>query len=148
MSKLSNAFGDTSSVRVKPFSIGNCKFNVRIPTTREMELLHERIFAIDDAQAQARFDKMTSGMTPSETVVIDENDVVVDGRSTRELVRTVIMMEQRITEYVRLLVPVNGSMDDITYADIEDEWPMPVQLEIYDQISEIVSPGYKASRKN
>jgi hypothetical protein len=46
------------------------------------------------------------------------------------------------------LVPVNGTLDEITYEDIEAEWPTAVQLEILAKISEAIQPGYKDSRKN
>jgi DNA polymerase II large subunit len=81
-------------------------------------------------------------------VVVTEDDVVIEGRSTKELVQTILQMENRMVEYIRLLVPVNGTLDEITYEDIEAEWPTAVQLEVLAKISEAIQPGYKDSRKN
>ncbi len=64
------------------------------------------------------------------------------------MVKTILQMENRIVEYIRLLVPVNGTLADITYEEIESEWPTSVQLEIIAKISEAIQPGYKDSRKN
>ena len=87
---------------------------------------------------------------PNEDVEIEitEDDVIIEGRSTKDLVKKIIMMENRMVQFVRLLVPEVGTLDDITYEDIDAEWPMPVQLEMIAKITESIQPGYKDSRKN
>jgi hypothetical protein len=47
-----------------------------------------------------------------------------------------------------LLVAENGSLEDITYKDIEAEFPMAIQLELVSKITEVIQPGYKDARKN
>ena len=150
MSKLSSAFGDTIALRTKTFTLGGHTFKVRVPLTKEMEELQERISKLDPKETKERFDKMTAVFhkEATEGVVIAEDDVIVDGRSSMELVKTIQLMENRITEYVKLLVPENGSLEDITYADIEEEWPLPVQFELVEQIVSAIQPGYKDTRKN
>ena len=83
-------------------------------------------------------------------MVFTENDVVVSGRSMREAATNKAMMEARITEMIRLLQPENpaNTLDDITYAEIELEWPLSVQLALVEKISEVISPGYKENRGN
>ena len=49
---------------------------------------------------------------------------------------------------VKLLVPEAGNLDDITYEEIEAEWPMAVQLDMTEKIAEAIQPGYKDARKN
>lgn len=153
MTRLSSAFGDkyqSQALRTKTFVLGGHTFKVRIPLSKEMEQLQERINKIDEAEAKRRFDKMTANFhgEPIEGVVISEDDVVVDGRSTKELVNTVMVVENRIVEYIKLLVPETGNFDDLTYEEVEAEWPMSVQLELLSSISEAIQPGYKDSRKN
>jgi hypothetical protein len=83
-------------------------------------------------------------------LVFTENDVVVSGRSMREAATNKAMMEARITEMVRLLKaenPVNN-LDDITYAEIEQEWPLSVQRELIEKIAEVISPIYREIRGN
>lgn len=86
----------------------------------------------------------------SEDLVFAENDVVVSGRSMREAAKNKAIMEARITEMIRLLQPENpaNQLDDITYAEIELEWPLSVQLALAEKISEVISPGYKEIRGN
>jgi hypothetical protein len=155
MSKFASAFGEKyqsalNQIRTKSFVIGSYEFNVRVPLTAEVTALQERITKVEPEKIQTRFEEMTKEIrtSPVNGVEITDDDVIIDGKSTRELANAVLMMEQRIVEYIRLLVPVNGSLDDITYAEIEDEWPLSVQMEIVERIGEAIQPGYKDSRKN
>jgi hypothetical protein len=79
-----------------------------------------------------------------------DNDILVDGRSMREAAKNKAITEARITEFFKLLVPEldGASLDDLTYKDIEDEFPMSVQLQIVEKIGEAISPTYKESRGN
>jgi hypothetical protein len=49
-----------------------------------------------------------------------------------------------------LLVPENpdANLDDISYADIESEWPLNVQLALCEKIGEVISPTYKETKGN
>lgn len=150
MTKLTSAFGEISNLRTKTFELAGHEFKVRVPLTKELDAMQERIEKFDQTEYQKRFDKMTSSFRngPIDGVVVTDDDVIVEGRSTKELVETILQMENRMVEYIRLLIPVNGTLDEITYEDIEAEWPTAVQLEILAKISEAIQPGYKDSRKN
>jgi len=154
MTRLSSALGSTyasDSLRTKTFELGGHTFKVRVPLTREMELIQERIENIDESEYKARFEKMTASFKDStalEGIVITDDDVIIEGRSTRELVRSIMQMENRTVEYIKLIVPEHDNLDDITYKDIDEEWPFQVQLEVLNKISEAIQPGYKDSRKN
>ena len=155
MTKLSSAFGKKydsalSEIRTRKFNLGGFDFKVRVPLTAELDAIQKRINDIDEAKFQERFKSTTEGLTDSPVAGVEVvgDDVIVNGKSSKELVRAVLTMENRILEYVRLLVPANGSMEDITYEDIEAEWPLAVQMQIYEAINEAIQPGYKESRKN
>ena len=151
MSKLGNAFGDSKSLRIKTFTLGDHEFKVRVPLSKELESIQARISEVDKNKAEARYTKMAAPFVADPSisgVEIKEDDVVVDGRSLRDLVKTVTMMETRIVEYVKLLVPVEGTLADITYEEIEEEWPTQVQMELLEKISDAIQPGYKDARKN
>lgn len=149
MTRLSSAFGGTENLRIKSFELAGHKFKVRVPLTKEMDEINERIKNIDAKEAKKRYEKMVAGFTKEvEGVVITDDDVIVEGRSTKELVETVMMMENRVVEFIKLLVAESGSLEDITYEEIEAEWPMAVQLEILAKISDAIQPGYKEERKN
>lgn len=151
MTRLSSAFGETPNLRTKTFELAGHEFKVRVPLSKELDDMQDRINKVDAAEFKIRFDKMTStfrNVSDVEGVVVTDDDVIVEGRSTKELVQTILQMENRVVEYIKLLVPVNGTLDDITYEDIEAEWPTAVQLEMLARISESIQPGYKDSRKN
>jgi len=154
MTRLSSAFGDhyqSQALRTKTFELGGHTFKVRVPLTREMELIQERIEKINESDYQTRFEKMTTSFKDStalEGIVVTDDDVIIEGRSTRELVKSIMQMENRTVEYIKLIVPENGNLDDITYKEIDEEWPFQVQLEILNKILEAIQPGYKDSRKN
>jgi Mg2+ and Co2+ transporter CorA len=156
MSRIQSAFGDSyqkasAHLRTKTFELGGHVFKVRIPLTKEMEQIEAAITTIDDQVLQQRYEKMSSSFrdgTLIDGVEITEDDVIVEGRSTKDLVRQVIMMEQRIVQFIRLLVPEVGTLDNLTYEEVDAEWPMAVQLEMIAKITEAIQPGYKDSRKN
>jgi hypothetical protein len=150
MTRLGSAFKNSDGLRLKTFELGGQIFRVRIPLTKEMEAIEERIKKVDEAEEQRRYEKMVAGFSEVEIdgVVKTENDLVVDGRSTRDMVRMVLQMENRVVEFIKLLVPVDGTLDDITYEEIDSEWPMSVQLDLLAKINEVIAPGYKEERKN
>jgi hypothetical protein len=151
MTRLSSAFGETTNLRTKTFELAGHEFKVRVPLSKELDDIQDRINKVDATEFKIRFDKMTStfrNVSDVEGVVVTDDDVIIEGRSTKELVQTILQMENRVVEYIKLLVPVNGTIDDITYEEIEAEWPTAVQLEILARISESIQPGYKDSRKN
>ena len=149
MNKLASAFGDSLQLRTKTFELGGHIFKVRIPLTKELEEISARCETINDTAFKARYDKAVAGFKESKDgVEIKKDDVIVDGRSTKELVQSAMKMENRIVEFIKLLIPEAGNLDDITYDDVEAEWPFAVQLEILSKISEAIQPGYKESRKN
>ena len=154
MTRLSTALGSnyaSDSLRTKTFELAGHTFKVRVPLTREMELIQERIENIDESEYKARFEKMTASFKDStalEGIVITDDHVIIAGRSTRELVKSIMQMENRTVEYIKLIVPEHDNLDDITYKEIDEEWPFQVQLEVLNKISEAIQPGYKDSRKN
>lgn len=153
MTKLAAALGEkyqanSITLKTKTFELGGHTFKVRVPLSKELDDINKRIEQIDDAIADQRYQKMIEPLVGLEGVEQRDNDVFVDGRSTREMVRFALQAENRIVEMIRLLVPETGSIDDITYEEIEAEWSLPIQLEIISKITEAIQPGYKDTRKN
>jgi hypothetical protein len=68
----------------------------------------------------------------------------------REASKNKAITEARITEFFKLLVPEleGASLEDLTYADIQDEFPISVQMQIVEKIGEVISPTYKEARGN
>lgn len=150
MSRLGNVLNINDSIRIKSFELNGNKFRVKVPLSNELEAMTKRYLEVDEAKVKERLDKMTVELRKSgmEGVDVTDNDVIVDGKSSRETVVSIIQMEQRITEYVKLLVPVNGEMGDLTYQEIEEVFPLQAQLELLENIIDVIQPGFKEARKN
>ena len=144
------ALGDLSNLRIKSFELGGHTFKVRVPLTKEMEEISDRIEQIPAEEINERYKKMSAGFHNGEKIEgieIKDDDVLVNGRSTRELAESAIKIERRVIEYFKLLV-IDGDLDGLTYQEIEDSFPFSVQLELITKISEAIQPGYKEQRKN
>lgn len=155
MTRLSSALGTGAEFRIKKFELGGHAFRVRVPLVSESDAMHNRIIKPDSAAIDKIYADLTKSLDEfktlkNEDLVFTENDVVVSGRSMREAATNKAMMEARIVEMIRLLQPENpaNTLDDITYAEIELEWPLSVQLALVEKINEVISPGYKENRGN
>jgi hypothetical protein len=150
MTKLGSAFSIKPEIRVKSFELAGHKFKVKVPLNKELEEMTQRIIDVPQDILESRLKKMTDSLTETaiEGVEVKDGEVFVDGRSTRETIVSVIQMERKIVEYIKLLVPENGTLDDLTYEDVEAEFPLQVQFELLERIGEAIQPGYKDARKN
>ena len=90
--------------------------------------------------------KDLQGITTEEGVEVTDNDIIVDGRSMREAAKNKHVLQYRIVEYIKLLIPETGSLDDLNYEDVESEFPLAVQLTLVDKINEVIAPDYKEVR--
>jgi hypothetical protein len=150
MTRLGKAFNLNTSIRTKTFELAGHTFKVKVPLTTELDAMFVRISEIDDKEVESRLNKMTDALKKDkiEGVEVTKDDVIVNGTSTKETVISVLQMEKRITEYIRLLVPQEGELNDLTYDEIEQEFPLQIQLELVQKITEAIQPGYKDARKN
>lgn len=150
MTRLSNALKLNDSIRIKTFQLGNNILKVRVPLTKELEDINKSIIEISQDDIKARLSKMTDTLLSEkvEGVEVKDDDVIVNGISTKETITSVLMMEKKITQYFKFLVPEEGNFDDISYEEIDSEFPLQVQFEILEKISEVIQPGYKDARKN
>jgi 6-pyruvoyl-tetrahydropterin synthase len=150
MTRLGSAFNLNGALRTKTFELGGHTFKVKVPLTSELDEMFARIIQVDEKIVKERLKKMTDALTkePIEGVEVTKDDVIVNGASTKETVVSVLQMERKITEYIKLLVPENGDISELTYDDIEQEFPLQIQLELIEKITEAIQPGYKDARKN
>ena len=150
MGKLSTALKLTQSIRTKTFELGGHTFKVVVPLNKELEDVTQRIINVPKEEVAARLEKMTKSLTEVklDNVEVTDDDVIVDGISTKETVVSILQMERKITEYFKFLVPEAGNWDDLTYADIDEDFPLQVQFEVLEKITEAIQPGYKDARKN
>lgn len=140
---------DANNIRIREFTMSGQKLRVRVPLVSEMEVISK---AVDNVEWQEKFESMKKPFTEDSDAKIEhtEDDILVDGKSLKELAIMSAKTEARITQMVRLLVPAEEGFDmsQINYADIEAEFPFSVQIDLMKKISEVISPGYEESRKN
>lgn len=150
MTRLGKALKLNDSIRIKTFQLGGNTLKVRVPLTKELDEVNKSIIEISQDDIKARLEKMTSALLSEkvEGVEVKDDDVIVNGISTKETVSSILMMEKKITEYFKFLVPEQGNFDDISYEEIDSEFPLQVQFELLEKINEVIQPGYKDARKN
>jgi hypothetical protein len=140
---------------IRQFELGGFTFKVKVPTVAESDVMYERIqnpteAEIDEAYAEIAKPLEQFKGQESEEFKFLENDILVNGRSLRETARLKLTTQNRITEFVKLLIPEadGDSLADLTYKEIEEEFPMAVQIALLEKIAEAISPSYKESRGN
>lgn len=162
MSKFSKAFGakydkDRLSILTRTFQLGEHTFKVRVPSVGELE----RIYNYSKNPNQELVEKTYQAMIYQEglndegqkVILVDfrkeekDGDVVIEGRSLKEAAANKVVLQYRITEYFKFLIPeTEETLEDLEYADIEAEFPLAIQLQFIDKINEVISPEYKEAR--
>jgi hypothetical protein len=159
MTRLTNALGkryeeNKNKIFTRKFELGGHTFKVRVPYVHESDEMYKRINEPDAELVEALFQEMTAPLREVEEAaqefVFTDDDVLVEGRSLRLSAKQKIQVETQITEFFKLLVPeVEGeSLADLTYEEIKTEFPMSVQMQMLEKISEAISPTYKETRGN
>lgn len=158
MSKIANALGgkyqeNKLSIMTRTFTLGDHLFKVRVPSVGQIESIYNYFKNPNEELVEKTFKELTYEMMKikedkPDMVVYSDNDVVVDGRSMREASRNKVVLQYRIVEYFKFLIPENGqTLDDLEYSDIEDEFPLSIQIQLIDKISEVIAPDYKAIKE-
>jgi len=160
MTKFSSAFGDKyqtnkKNLLTRSFELGGHTFKVRIPLVAESDAIYKKVSEPDEDLVEKVYQEITKPLlqfqdNQTEGFEFIDNDILVDGRSMREAAKNKAITEARITEFFKLLVPEleGASLEDLTYADIEEEFPLSVQMQIVEKIGEAISPTYKEARGN
>ena len=154
MSKLASALGkkyeeNRLSVLTRQFELGGHTFKVRVPSVNEIEAIYNYFKNPNEEKVEQEYQKMLKefgGFEEKEGLEIKENDVVIEGRSVRETAKNKHILQHRIVEYIKFLIPETGSLEDLTYADVEAEFPLAVQLSLVEKINEVISPDYREVR--
>jgi hypothetical protein len=160
MTKLATLLGSQYESKrkglfIRQFELGGYTFKVKVPTVAESDAIYERIQNPPDAAIEEVYNEIAKPLDQfkdqaSEEFQFLENDILVNGRSLRETAKLKLTTQNRITEFVKLLIPETDgdSLADLTYKEIEEEFPMAVQIALLEKISEAISPNYKESRGN
>lgn len=149
MSKLGKALGakyeqNKLSILTRTFQLGDHTFKVRVPSVGEIEAIYEYFKNPDDAKIEIAYQSLIKNFKEIEV----DGDVIIEGRSMREAAKNKSIIEYRITEYFKFLIPEDGqSLSDLEYSDIDSEFPFSIQMQFIDKINEVISPEYKEARE-
>jgi hypothetical protein len=148
--KLSNALNVNQNIRIRSFTLGGQNFRVRVPLASEMEEISRVVAAVNSKSKFEEMSKPLREIEDQEKIQITDDDLIVDGKSIKELAQLTAQTEERILQLIRLLVPAQEGFDmnEILYEDVNAEFPFAVQLELMRKIAEVISPGYEETRKN
>lgn len=150
MNQFANALGKDflkhkDTVRTRTFTMGGHTFKVKVPLTVEFEAMQKRIAEIDEEKVEQYYKALVEPLKDGGgKIEFTDNDTLVDGRSIREAAKNKVLMQSRITEMFKLLVPEEKGFDmgTITYDMIEELFPFPVQVQVIEKIGEVISPTY------
>jgi hypothetical protein len=153
MNKLEKALGANfakhkDNVRTRSFDLGGHTFKVKVPLTKEFEEMQVRMEEADPKLLEEYYQTLVTNLNDNKDFELGDNDIIVGGMSLREAAKNKLILEQRITELFRLLVPeeLDFDMANIDYSMIDELFPLPVQMQIIKGISETVSPGYEEAK--
>jgi hypothetical protein len=154
MSKLGSALGkkyeeNRLSVLTRSFELGDHTFKVRVPSVQEIEAIYNYYKNPNEKKIEQEYQNLLVLKDGDGNIVADfrdqevNNDVVIEDRSMRETAKNKHVLQHRIVEYIKFLIPETGSLEDITYEDVETEFPLSVQMTLVEKINEVISPDYK-----
>jgi excinuclease UvrABC ATPase subunit len=138
------------SIRTKTFEMNGHTFKVKVPLGSELDSINKRIISPTQEAIDARFAKMSANLKDADIEGIEhkDGDIIIDGNSIKKTVTSVLQMETKITEYFKLLIAEQGTLENITYDEIDGEFPLQTQFEFLEKITEVIQPNYKDARKN
>ena len=161
MNKFSKALGtkfelSKDILRIRTFELNGHIFKVKVPLTIETDAISQRTKNLDEIKLEAYYKELSQDFINNkqdidgkvDEVVFTENDVIVKGRSFREAAKNKLLMETRVLEMFKLLVPEEATFDmsTLTYDMIEELFPFTIQMQILELISDTISPSYKETK--
>lgn len=157
---------DQAKIKKITIELGEVKFDlkVRIPLKQEMEDLLEKVANPSEEKINALYEKLSKGVKDAiaeggdeflkaindgkETILVTDDDIIVDGTSIRQVAKITAINETQVEEYFHLLQSENGEPITESYNEIASEFPELVIKEIIAEIDGAIRPDYKTSKKN
>lgn len=152
MSKLGSALGkkyeeNRLAVLTRTFDLGGHTFKVKVPSVQEIEAIYNYYKNPNEEEVEKAYQVLVKDLKNVEGIVEKDNDIVIEDRSMRETAKNKHILQYRITEYIKFLIGENGeTLNHITYEDVENEFPLAIQLTLVEKINEVISPEYKEVR--
>ena len=151
MSKLGQLLGKDYedhriSILTRTFQFGDATLKVQVPSVARIESIYNEFKNPNKDAIENIYQDLISDLKsfPEDVVVKSDTDVLVNDRSMREAAKNTYLTQFRILEYFKFLVPQEGQdVNTLTYADIDAEIPLAIQLQIVDKINDVISPDYQ-----
>jgi hypothetical protein len=155
-----------ANIKTITVDLGDVKFNlrVRIPLKKEMEEMTTRIVSPSEERVNKIYERFSAPIKKTiedggkdflkainegkETIKIAGDDLIIDGKSVRQVANFAAIEETRIEEYFHLLISENGEPITETYDEITAEFPEFAVKEILETIEQAIRPDYKTVKKN
>jgi hypothetical protein len=144
-------------IRMRSFEFNGQILKVRVPLTTEADALYEKMKSPTEQLIAQKYEELSVPLlnkreeleASGNEILFGDNDILVAGTSIRDLAKSQAEGETRILETFRFLVPADGrDMATLTYEEISEDLPLPIQLELVKKITEVISTGYEETRKN
>jgi hypothetical protein len=108
-----------------------------------MEVIYDYFKNPNEDDVEKTYQQLLSTLNAEELEEVAKTGNI-GGRSLRETATNKTVIQYRIVEYIKFLIPENGeSLADLEYSDVEEEYPFAIQLALVDKIHEVISPEYK-----
>ena len=146
--------------------LGDVKFNlkVRVPLKKEVEEMTARMVSPGEEKINRIYEQFASPIRTTiqeggegfleainkdkQTIQVLDDDLIVDGKSIRQVANFAAIEETRVEEYFHLLVSETGEPINESYEEICAEFPDFAIKEILQAIEGAIRPDYKAVKKN
>jgi hypothetical protein len=173
MGKLSSKLGksyeivaDQTKIKKATVDLGEVKFDirVRVPLKKEMEEITAKIVNPPEDKVAKLYDKFAAPLRKTleeggkefleainkekQTIELLDDDLIVDGKSVKQIATFAAIEETRVEEYFHLLVSETNEPVTETYDEITSEFPEFAVQEILKAIDQAIKPDYKTVKKN
>lgn len=157
---------DELPIRKITIDLGEVKFDLRlrVPLKKQMEELTARILSPNSERVEQIYQRLSAPMRQTiteggeeflkalndkkQTIVVTDDDLVIDGTSVRQVAQLQAMDELKVEEYFHLLISETNEPVTETYEQIIAEFPEFVVKEIVDAIQGAIAPDYRTTKKN
>lgn len=173
MGKLANKLGksyeivaDQSKIKRITVDLGDVKFDirVRVPLKKEMEEITAKIVNPPEDRVARLYEKFAAPLRKTleeagkefldainkdkQAIQVLDDDLIVDGKSVKQIANFAAIEETRVEEYFHLLVSETNEPVTETYEEITAEFPEFAVQEILKAIDQAIKPDYKTVKKN
>lgn len=166
LGKAIQQVSDELPIRKITVDLGEVKFDlrVRVPLKKEMEEINARILTPNAEKVEAIYQRISAPMRKTleeggeefvkalnerkQTVVLTDDDLVIDGTSLKQVAQLQAMEENKVEEYFHLLVSETNEVVNESFDQITAEFPEFVVKEIVSSIQGAIAPDYKTVKKN